>query len=282
MTHLKLSVCVAMAAFLASAALAQSGLTRVDPRHSTASIFLHRRAGDSTPLNVGIAMVSGTANWDHKNPTKSEFRLFVYPAGQDSRLLNSDGSFRKEGFANLARYTLMTFQSKSCTLDPSGRLIATGDLTVTHVERETATEWSIAYSGAQLGDPVMHSLSHEVRLVIQDGSSVPAPKWPAVKPDLLASIRTSDKELHGIRNTLMDAVWPIVVLDERCEQPPATASADMRAYQGANCSGTPVLTASLGEMPAWSDQGYSGSKDPDPTMEDRVTILFNLRLAPEK
>jgi polyisoprenoid-binding protein YceI len=282
MTHLKLSVCVAMAAFLASAALAQSGLTRVDPRHSTASIFLHRRAGDSTPLNVGIAMVSGTANWDHKNPTKSEFRLFVYPAGQDSRLLNSDGSFRKEGFANLARYTLMTFQSKSCTLDPSGRLIATGDLTVTHVERETATEWSIAYSGAQLGDPVMHSLSHEVRLVIQDGSSVPAPKWPAVKPDLLASIRTSDKELHGIRNTLMDAVWPIVVLDERCEQPPATASADMRAYQGVNCSGTSVLPATSSEMPAWSDQAYSGSKDPDPTVEDRVIILFNLRLTPEK
>jgi hypothetical protein len=227
-------------------------------------------------------MVSGTANWDHKNPTKSEFRLFVYPAGQDSRLLNSDGSFRKEGFANLARYTLMTFQSKSCTLDPSGRLIATGDLTVTHVERETATEWSIAYSGAQLGDPVMHSLSHEVRLVIQDGSSVPAPKWPAVKPDLLASIRTSDKELHGIRNTLMDAVWPIVVLDERCEQPPATASADMRAYQGVNCSGTSVLPATSSEMPAWSDQAYSGSKDPDPTVEDRVIILFNLRLTPEK
>ena len=234
MTHLRLSACMAMAACLSSAALAQSGLTRVDPRHSTASIFLHRKAGDSTPLNVGIAMVSGTANWDRNNPAKSDFSLYVYPAGQDSHLLNSDGSFRKDGFANLARYTLMTFQSKSCTLDPSGRLLLTGDLTVTHVERETTTEWSIAYSGAQLGDPVAHSLTHEARLVVQDGSSAPAPKWPAVKPDLLASIRTNEKEFHGIRNALMDAVWPIVVLDERCEPPPAIASADMRAYQGAN------------------------------------------------
>ena len=282
MAYLKLSACVMMAAFLSSAVLAQSQLTRVDPRHSTASIFLHRKAGDSTPLNVGIAMVSGTANWDHKNPTKSDFRLYVYPAGQDSQLFNSDGSFRKDGIANLARYTVMTFQSKSCTLDPSGRLIVTGDLTVTHVERESTSEWSIAYSGAQLGDPVGHSLTHEVRLIVQDGSSAPVPKWPAVKPDLLASLRTSDKESHGIRNTLMDAVWPVVVLDERCEPPPATASADMRAYQGANCSGTPVLPATSGEMPAWSDQGYSGSKDSDPTMEDRVTILFNLRLTPKK
>jgi len=282
MTHLKLSACVSMAAFLASAAFARSELTRVDPRHSTVSIFLHRKAGDSPPLNVGIAMVSGTANWDHDNPAKSDFRLYVFPAGQDSHLLNSDGSFRKDGFENLARYALMTFRSKSCTLDPSGRLIVTGDLTVTHVERETTAEWSIAYSGAQLGDPVVHSLAHEVRLVVQDGSSAPAPKWPAVKPDLLASIRTNDKEFHGIKNGLIDAVWPIVVLDERCEPPPAIASADMRAYQGANCSGTPVLPATSGEMPAWSDQGYSGSKDPDPTVEDRVTILFNLRLTPEK
>jgi len=282
MTHLKLSACVAMAAFLASVALARSELIRVDLRHSTASIFLHRKAGDFTPLNVGIAMVSGTAKWDHNNPAESDFRLYVYPADQNSHLLNSDGSFRKDGFANLARYTLMTFQSKSCTIDPSGRLLVTGDLTVTHVERETTSEWSIAYSGAQLGDPVVHSLTHEVRLIVQDGSSAPVPKWPAVKPDLLASLRTNDKEFHGIRNALVDAVWPVVVLDERCEPPPATASADMRAYHGANCSGTPVLPATSGEMPAWSDRGYSGSKEPDPTVDDRVTILFNLRLTPEK
>src|SRR5713101_9068345 len=104
MTYLKLSACMAMAAFLSSAALVQSELNRVDPRHSTASLFLHRKAGDSPPLNVGIVMVSGTAKWDHINPAKSDFRLYVYPAGQDSHLLKSDGSFRKDEIANLARY----------------------------------------------------------------------------------------------------------------------------------------------------------------------------------
>jgi polyisoprenoid-binding protein YceI len=282
MKHLRLWVCVPIAALLVSAALAQSEHTRIDPRHSTASLFLQGKPGGSPPLNVGIAMVSGTANWDHTDAAKSDFRLYVYPAGQDSQLLKSDGSFRKDAFVNLARYTLIAFQSRSCTLDPGGKLVVTGDLTVTHIERESSAEWSIAYSGAVLGHPVVESLAHEVRLIVRDGSSVPAPKWPAVKPDLLATAATNGKEFHGIREALMEAVWPIVVLDERCEAPAATASADMRAYQGANCSGTPVLPASTGEVPAWSDQGYAGSRDPDPSLEDRVTILFSLRLSPEK
>jgi polyisoprenoid-binding protein YceI len=282
MKAFKHSVWVAIGALLASATLAQSERSRIDPHHSTASIFLQGKHGGSQPLNVGIALVSGTANWDHRNTAKSDFRLYVFPAGEDSPLLNSDGSLRKDGVANLARYTLMTFQSKSAELDPNGRLVVLGNLTVTHVEREVNMQWSMAYSGAELGDPVVESITHEVRLIVTGGSSVPQPTWPSSKPDLLASMRTNVKELRGIKSSLLDAVWPIVVLDERCEPPPPTASADMRGYQGGNCAGTPVLPTASGEMPAWSDQGYSGSEDPDPTVEDRVTILFSLRLIAEK
>jgi hypothetical protein len=231
---------------------------------------------------VGIALVSGTAIWDHRNTAKSDFRLYVFPSGQDSSLLNSDGSLRKDGVANLARYTLMTFQSKGADHGAYGSLVVMGMLTVTHVEREVNTQWSIGYSGAELGNPVVHSLTHDVRLIVTEGSSAPQPTWPSSKPDLLASTRMNDKEFHGIKNALLDAVWPIVVLDERCEPPPATASADMRGYQGAICAGTPVLPSASGEMPAWSEQGYFGSEQPDPTVEDRVTILFSLRLIAEK
>jgi len=282
MNAFKHSVCVAIGAFLASMTLPQSERTRIDPHHSTASIFLQGNHGGPQPLNVGIALVSGTANWDHRNTAKSDFRLDVFPASQDSPLLNSDGSLRKDGVANLSRYTLMSFQSKSAELDPNGRLVVMGILTVTHVEREVNMQWSIAYSGATLGDPVVLRFTHEVRLIVTDGSTAPQPTWPSSKPDLLASMRMNDKEFHGIKNALLDAVWPIVVLDERCEPPPATASADMRGYLGAICAGTPFLPSASGEMPAWSDQGYSGSGEPDPTVEDRVTILFSLRLMAEK
>jgi polyisoprenoid-binding protein YceI len=277
-----ISFWVMVTASFAAAALAQQDHTRIDSRHSTASIFLQGKAGGSPPLNAGIAMVSGKANWDRLHTGNSDFHLYVYPAGQESTLLDSDGSFRKDGLANLARYTLMTFQSKSSVLDPNRELIVTGDLTILQVEREARTDWSIAYSGAQLGDPVVTRQTHEVRLMVQDGSSVPPPQWPAVKPDLVGSLHSDDEQFHGIRNVLVNSVWPIVVLDERCEPPAATASADMRAYQGPNCTGTPVLPASSSEMPAWTDQGYSGTKDPDPAVENHVAIVFNLRLAPEK
>src|ERR1700730_4501629 len=189
MKAFKHSVCIAIGAFLASATLPQSERTRIDPYHSTASIILQGKHGGPQPLNVGIALVSGTANWDHRSIAKSDFRLYVFPAGQDSPLLNSDGSLRKDGVAKLARYTLMTFQSKSAELDPNGRLVVIGILTVTHVEREANMQWSIAYSGAELGDPVVQSLTHEVRLMVTDGSSAPQPTWPSSKPDLLASTR---------------------------------------------------------------------------------------------
>jgi hypothetical protein len=55
---------VALIAMLASPAAAQSERTRVDPGHSTASIFLLRKGTASPPLNVGIAEVSGIAKWD--------------------------------------------------------------------------------------------------------------------------------------------------------------------------------------------------------------------------
>jgi polyisoprenoid-binding protein YceI len=271
-----------MAASTAPAAFAQQDLSRIDPRHSTASIFLQGNGSDAPPLNAGIAMVSGRADWDRINAVNSDFHLYIYPAGQESALLDSNASFRKDGLANLARYTLLTFQSKSSSLDSNQKLVVTGDLTIIHVEREARADWSIAYSGAQVGDPFMHRQTRQVRLVIQDGSSASGAKWPAIRPDLVGSITTSDEQFHGIRKILVDSVWPIVVLDERCGPPAATASADMRGYQGANCSGTPVLPSTSGEIPAWSDQGYSGSKDPDPTAENRVTIVFNLRLIPEK
>jgi polyisoprenoid-binding protein YceI len=271
-----------MAASTAPAAFAQQDLSRIDPRHSTASIFLQGNGSDAPPLNAGIAMVSGRADWDRINAVNSDFHLYIYPAGQESALLDSNASFRKDGLANLARYALLTFQSKSSSLDSNQKLVVTGDLTIIHVEREACADWSIAYSGAQVGDPVMHRQTHQVRLVIQDGSSAPRAKWPPLRPDLIGSINTNEEQFHGINKLLTDSVWPIVVLDERCESPAANASADMRGYQGANCSGTPVLPSTSGEIPAWSDQGYSGSKDPDSTAENRVTIVFNLRLIPEK
>jgi polyisoprenoid-binding protein YceI len=273
---------VALIAMLASPAAAQSERTRVDPGHSTASIFLLREGTTSPPLIVGIAETSGIAKWDLNDVSKSVFDLYIFPADEDPRLLNDDGSLRQDAIVNLSRYTLMAFHSKSSRLDQDGKLIVTGDLSITHVERETFANWSVAYSGSQSAAPLIHNVTHEARLIVEIVPAAAKADGPGAKPDLRASIIIRNEDFKGLKDALQSAVWPILVQDRRCVMPSIAASGDLRAYQGAICSGTPILTDPAGQVPAWSAAGYSGSIDRDPPNGDRAKILFNLRLSEEK
>ncbi|MGH9711880.1 MAG: hypothetical protein ACRD5M_01085 [Candidatus Acidiferrales bacterium] len=282
MKQFTIAIPFVLLATLAGAAVAQSERTQIDAGHSTASIFLLGKGAASPALNVGIAEVSGTAKWDHNDVSKSVFDLYVFPADEDPRLLNTDGSFRKDDIVNLARYTLIAFHSKKSALDHNGKLIVTGDLSITHVERETVANWSAAYSGSQAGEPVIHSVTHEARLIVEIVPATARADWPGAKPDLRASMIISNEDFRGLKDALQSAIWPIVVEDKRCVMPPITSSADLRSYQGAICSGTPILTDSAGEVPAWSGAAYSGTIDPNPPSGDRAKILFNLRLNEEE
>ncbi|MFZ3264315.1 MAG: hypothetical protein WA172_09970 [Terriglobales bacterium] len=48
---------------------------------------------------------------------KDEVNLYICPAREGSRLLNCEGGFRANSFADLARYSLMTFRSNGFTVD---------------------------------------------------------------------------------------------------------------------------------------------------------------------
>jgi len=256
----------------------QNGRSQIDPEHSTASFYLQKNAESSSRLNVAVAKVSGIALWDRQDVSNSAFRLYLYPAGQDSQLFNKEGHFRVDAVANLARYTVMTFNSKHASMSPSGMLDVTGDMTVSYVERETAAQWSPSYTGSEAGPPQVQQTSREVHLVVQDVSTLEQTNWPAAKPDLVASIATSESEVPGIKHALLDAIWPIVVQDESCTMPPLSAGADLRDYHGADCVGRPVLVSPSGEIPAWSAAGYAGRVDANPAGRDYVLILIQLRL----
>lgn len=279
--RLTIWACIALAPSFAIPAASQSERTRVDPGHSTASIFVLGNSADSPSLNVGIAKVSGTANWDREDPSKSVFNFYIFPADEESRLLNADGSFRKDGLAQLARYLLMSFHSKSCKLNQNGKLIATGDLTVTQVDRATNASWSIAYTGAQWSAPSIHTMTQEIQLTIEPVPVDQNADWLAPRADLRAYLSTTDEDFKGIKSALRDAIWPIVVLDKHCRMPADSAAAIVRNYQGPICTGTPVLPAPSGEVPAWSDSGFAGTIDPDLSKADRVMIQLNLRLVDE-
>jgi polyisoprenoid-binding protein YceI len=277
-------LCAAGLMVAAAQAAPQNDLWRVDAEHSTASIWVHPRDEKSAPLNVGIAKVSGFAFWDHHDISRSDFHLDIYPARQDSVLFDDEGNFRRDAITNLARYTLMSFKSQSAALDSGDRLVLTGNLEVTYVDRATTTEWSVAYSGAVASPPEIRDSTHEIRLVVERVPPERQNDWPAANADLLASITTTDEAFPGLQRQLRDSIWPVVVQDERCKMPPATASADMRGYRGAECLGTPVLISPTGEMPAWSDAGYSGSleKNAGPGRHDQIHILVRLRLIEAK
>ena len=284
MKTLAILFCTAALMGAAGQAPPQSDLWRIDAEHSTASIWVQPRDEKSAPLNVGIAKVSGFAFWDHHDISKSDFHLDIYPARQDAVLFDDDDNFRRDAIVNLARYTLMGFKSQSAALDPAGRLVLSGNFEVTYVDRATATEWSVAYSGAVPAPPEIRDSTQPVRLVVERVPPEQQNNWPAANADLLASITTTDEAFPGLQRELRDSIWPVVVQDERCKMPPATASADMRGYRGAECVGTPVLISPTGEIPAWSDAGYSGSveKNAGPGWHDQIIILLRLRLIEAK
>lgn len=273
---------IVMTAAFAFSAAAQTERTKVDPGHSLASIFLLRKAASAPPSNVGIAQVSGIAKWDASDVSKSIFDLYIFPADEDPRLLNDDGTIRQDTIVNLSRYTLMAFHSKKVALDQEGKLIVTGDLSITHVEREALASWSPAYSGSKTAEPVIHNVTHEARLTVEIVPVAAKADWPGAKPDLRAFMIISNEDFKGLKDALQGAVWPILVQDRRCVMPSIAASGDLRAYQGAICSGTPILTDPAGQVPAWSAAGYAGAIDPAPPEGDRAKILFNLRLVEEK
>ncbi len=159
----KLAMAAAYAAAAVIGAFGQAGNWQIDSAHSTASLSLVSSRHTNRPFNIAVAMVAGELNLNQGAPTGPSLRLSIYPAGQDASLLNRDGSFRIGGLAALSRYTLATFQSRKALVTDQRKMEFTGDLTVAHVQRETAVAWSNAYAGAVSSEPVdehHHSRSH--------------------------------------------------------------------------------------------------------------------------
>ena len=276
------SKCLLVAAAIAVMAFAAQGqdqLFQVDSERSTASIFIESRGETPVSVNVGIAKVSGLAFFDHHDISKSTVHLYIYPAVKDAKLFDDDGNFRRDAELNLARYMLMSFKSHSASIDSSGGLELSGTLDVTYIDRAATTPWSIAYSGAVPAPPTTEDTSYEVRAVVPGVSRNREPNWPAVNSNLVATISTTDEATPGLNHNLRQSIWPIVVLDEHCTMP--NFGADTRGYTGPSCSGTPVLTEPVGEVPAWNAAGYSGRTDP-PVPHDRIRIEFRMRLLEAK
>ena len=273
---IQLALMSGLASSFATCSWAQRLESRIDSAHSTASLSLvSSQSGIS--WNVGIAKVSGTVILDNNNPGEDVLDLNIYPARQEARLLNPDGSFRKNSSADLSRYTLMSFHSSSARQNRDGKVAVTGELTVTYVNRETSIVWSDAYSGPDYGEPVAQRWTGEVTFVLRAQRQATTTAHNNGREEISARAIISRKDFPGLRTAWLEAIWPMVVEDEHCEMPPVKPS--MRDYSGAVCTGTPIEVTPLSRPQQRITADYPGPNEVTAPESDAATILIHLRLA---
>jgi len=260
--------------FVTVTAWAQNGESRIDSRYSTASLSL-ASSTSGVSWNVGIAKVSGTVTLDN-GPDKDAVNLVIYPAGEGSRVLNPSGGFREDRFADLSRYTLMSFRSSRVTPNRAGKLAVTGELSVTHVTREASVVWSNAYSGPDYGAPVPQTTTRQVSLVFDAPNQTTATMHNPAPDERWALATVNLRDFPELRSAWLDSVWPLVVEDEHCEMP--WPKADFRDYSGARCTGTPVLPATLSQPPQRFGDDYPTLNEATAPANDEAIILIHLRL----
>lgn len=125
-----------MAAILFSAlpGFAQASNWQIDPAHSAAQ-FAIRHLAVST-VRGEFTKISGHAQLDEKDITKSQIEVTVETATLNTRVDGRDNDVKGPNYLDVTKFPIMTFKSKSITHAGDGKLKLTGDLTLHGVTKE--------------------------------------------------------------------------------------------------------------------------------------------------
>jgi len=241
-----------LAFFFSSPAHAQE-TWRLDPQLSIARLLL---GSGSNALETGLARVSGDVVFDSNDLTDPSVNLKITPGNEAG-----------------ADYAKMSFTSKRSVLTSDGKLIVTGDLSVTRIERNVTADPNEAYAGPQYGDPVAHTDTHQIALTFADPRHLAAQDGTMLFSGTTSVIREDFPPL-------VDAVtlddWPTVLVnDKKCEVPPTTVGED---YSGVKCSGTEIAAVSNSEVPNGVGEVYYGFQPAVTPDRNHATITLNLKL----
>jgi polyisoprenoid-binding protein YceI len=113
---------------LVGSAVAQVQTWNIDPNH-TAAQFSVRHMGIST-VRGAFTKVSGTAQYDPSNPSKTAVDATIESASVDTRVSMRDDDLRSANYFDAAKYPTIAFKSKSVEAAGAGKLKITGDLTI--------------------------------------------------------------------------------------------------------------------------------------------------------
>jgi len=123
---------------VAIAATAQVQTWQIDPNH-TAAQFSVRHMGIST-VRGAFTKVSGSAQYDPSNPSKSSVEVTIDADSVDTRVSMRDNDLRSPNFFEVAKYPTITFKSKSVQPAGEGKLKLVGDLTIHGVTKEVTLD----------------------------------------------------------------------------------------------------------------------------------------------
>ena len=121
--------------FTSLTALAQTSTWKIDPNHSTAQ-FTVRHIGLSNATRT-FNRVTGTAEMDDKDVTKSAVEAVIDVASVDTRVDGRDKDLRSDHFFDVAKYPTMEFKSKRIEKQGDGYKLI-GDLTMHGVTKEVS------------------------------------------------------------------------------------------------------------------------------------------------
>ena len=119
---------------LTISAAAEVQTWQIDPNH-TAAQFSVRHMGIST-VRGAFTKVSGTAQYDSSNPTKTVVDATIEATSVDTRVSMRDDDLRSPNYFDVAKYPTITFKSKSVQDAGEGKLKMVGDLTIHGVTKE--------------------------------------------------------------------------------------------------------------------------------------------------
>lgn len=81
-------------------------------------------------MRGAFTKVTGTANLDDKDLSKSSVEVTIDATSVDTRVRDRDNDLRSDHFFDVAKYPTITFKSKKVEQLSPGKLKVTGDLTI--------------------------------------------------------------------------------------------------------------------------------------------------------
>ncbi len=256
---------------------ATAGSRQVDARHSAAQLITDGTTNyGKTKLDytLGFGRVNGSLTIDDADPTKSSVVFRFYPANGMEPAIAENGKFLSQWLMNQANQTLVCFHSNSVKRTTDGRLQATGDLTVTRVDRNIEANPTEAYSGPVYGPPMIHRVSREATFVFDLSAADNGQKDSPIQAS--ASTNVNLENFPQLVKAVVATNWPPVVEDEKC-QAPANVSED---YRGFRCTGMFMQASGLPPGPITQiGEDYSGPPSNfNAVVGSHLNILLHLRL----